>query len=70
VEAEVLLAQRRQDPGQHRVHADLGRGRARLVEELVELGLHPRDAVARQGLRITVGLELELAELGREVLIL
>ena len=41
--------------------------RARALDELVELPVHAREAVAGEDLRIAVGLELELAELGRVV---
>ena len=70
VEPEVGLPHRRQDPHQHGVHAKLVGGLAGLVDQLVQLLLHPRQPVAAERLRVRIGLDLELAELGREVGIL
>ncbi len=64
VHREVALADRRQRAGEHDVQAGgLGRGVAD-GEELVELGVHAREAVAAELLGIEVELEVEGADLG------
>ncbi len=70
VEAQIRLAQGREDAGQDGGEVERSGGGAHLGVEPVELRLHRRDPPAREGLRVRVGLQIEEAELGREVRIL
>jgi hypothetical protein len=64
VEPEVAGPHRGQDAHEHDLHAELaGRGPG-LADQVVELSVHLGQAVAAEHLRVAVGLELELAELG------
>ena len=70
VEAEIRLANRRQDADQDRPEAQPFRGRVALRVELLHLRFHHRDAIAREVLRVGIELQLEESKLRCEVRIL
>jgi hypothetical protein len=56
-----------QDADEQHLDAHLARLRDRPIERLVDLPLHPAQAIARQPQRLEVELEIEAAQLGGEV---
>ena len=64
----MLLAERRQDAAEQHADAELGGLHAHLLDALLELLVHARQAAPAELLRREVELEVELPELGREAL--
>jgi hypothetical protein len=67
LEAEVGLPDRGQDAHEHGMDADLAARLAHARQELVGLALEAGEAVAAEGQRVEVELEVEARDLGHEV---